>query len=139
MLSPANAAKNALFLTCSDVARVAANDKLVWSISFGDHEWTAGGGLVDLPGGDLLAFRFGRISDSGVDLIRFDSMSGKAVWKVHCAPLGVDHSKYRHDAFVAVEGEKLRVTSKGSFGTFVEILDMKTGRQLERTSKSGDS
>jgi hypothetical protein len=68
--------------------------------------------------------------------MRFDPSSGKEKWKVYCQGLHVGHSKYSHTATVAVEGEKLRVTSTGSQGTFVEILDLKTGRQLERTQKA---
>ena len=121
-------------LTSAEVVRLSANDKRAWSVSFENHEWIAGGGLVDLPDGDFIAFRYGQICDSGVDLVCL-SVSGKVKWKVHCPGLRVDHSKYCHEAFVRVEGSKLRVTSEGSSGTFVEVLDLKTGRRLERTRK----
>jgi hypothetical protein len=47
----------------------------------------------------------------------------------------VGHSQYLHDATVAVAGERLRVSSQGSYGTFVEVLDLRTGKQLRRTAK----
>jgi outer membrane protein assembly factor BamB len=123
-----------IFLTSKNVVRVTAKDKVAWAIPL-DHEWIAGGGLIDLPDGDVIAFRFGRISDSGVSLIRFDPVSGKEKWRHNCGPLRVGHSAYSHTATVALEGEKLRVTSVGSYGTFVETLDLKTGRQLRRTRR----
>jgi hypothetical protein len=39
------------------------------------------------------------------------------------------HSEYHHHAVVEVAGDRLRVTSKG---TFVEVLDARDGRQLSR-------
>jgi outer membrane protein assembly factor BamB len=124
-----------IFLTSKDVVRVMARGNLAWTVPLADHRWIGGGGLIDLPDGDMIVFRFGRISDSGVSLIRFDPVSGKEKRRCHCRGLGVGHSLYSHTAKVAAEGEKLRVTSEGSSGTFVEILELKTGRQLERTQK----
>jgi outer membrane protein assembly factor BamB len=126
-----------VFLTSKNVVRVTAKDKVAWTLPFDHHQWIAGGQLIDLADGDAIAFQFGRISDSGVSLIRFNPTNGKEKWRLHCGGLGVSHSEYSHTATVAIEGEKLRVTSEGSSGTFVEILDLKTGRQLERTSKGG--
>jgi outer membrane protein assembly factor BamB len=124
----------AVFLTSNDVVRVTAKDKVAWTIPFDRHQWIAGGELIDLPDGDVIVFRFGCINDSGVSVIRFDPSNGKEKWKANCRPLGVSHSKYCHAANVSIAGEKLRVTSKGS-STFVEILDLKTGSQIQRFLK----
>jgi hypothetical protein len=102
-------------------------------MSFPYHVWIAGGGLVELPGGDLLAFLYGCISDSGVQVIRLNPGTGKEVWQARCAPLGVMHSAYKHRATLTVEEGRVKVTSKGSGGTFVELLDLESGRQLKRT------
>jgi hypothetical protein len=83
--------------------------------------------------GDLVAFLYCGIADSGVEVMRLNSATGKVVWRADCAPLGVKHSAYQHEATVAAEGDALRVTSRGSSGTFVEVLDLGSGRQLERT------
>jgi outer membrane protein assembly factor BamB len=125
-------------LTSKDVVRVTSRGAFAWTVPFYGHQWIAGGSLIDLPGGDMIAFQFGRIADSGVTLIRFDPNTGKEKWKTYCTALGVTHSKYAHDASVAIDGEKVRVTSKGS-GIFVEVLDLNTGRQLERTLKDRSS
>ena len=109
-----------------------ADDKKRWAIPFQEAEWLAGGGLLRLPGGDVLAFLYGGISDSGVQVLRLDPVAGKAVWQARCAPLGVFHSKYRHRATATIEGDQVEVTSRGSFGMFVETLDLKTGRQIRR-------
>ena len=37
-------------------------------------------------------------------------------------------------ATLRVEGERVTVTSKASGGTFVEVLDLRSGKQLERTT-----
>jgi outer membrane protein assembly factor BamB len=124
-----------IFLTSKDVLRVSATDKSVWSVPFEHHEWIAGGGFVDVPGGDVVAFRYCHIADSGVDVIRLNPASGKEIWKVHCSGLRVRHSEYSHEAFVRVDGENLQVTSEGSSGTFIETLNLKTGRQIDRTRK----
>jgi outer membrane protein assembly factor BamB len=123
-----------VFLTSKNVVRVTAKGEIAWTVPI-DHQWIAGGDLIDLPDGDVITSQFGKINDSGVRLIRFDISSGKEKWKHQCRGLDVEHSEYFHTANVAVEGEKLRVASEGSSGTFIEILDLKTGRQLERTRK----
>jgi hypothetical protein len=121
-----------ILLTSTDVVRLSPDDNIRWAIAFEQHQWLAGGDLAELPGGDLLAFRHGCINDSGVDLIRLNPSAGKVVWKSHCAGLGVGHSAYEHKAQVAIERRKLRVTSQGSYGTFVEWLDLGSGQHLER-------
>jgi outer membrane protein assembly factor BamB len=120
-----------VFLTSRDVVRLSEG-KARWAAPFEQHQWIAGGGLVELKGGDLLAFRYGCIRDSGVDLLRLNPTTGKAVWRAWCAGLGVGHSEYSHHATVAVEGETLRVTSRGSDGTFVEFLNLTTGKRHKR-------
>jgi outer membrane protein assembly factor BamB len=121
-----------VFLTSRDVVRVALDGKARWLVPFEDREWITGGGLVEMKGGDVVAFLYGYIHDSGVQLVRLKAATGEVVWRARCAPLGVGHSKYRHDATVAVEGERLHVSSRGSYGTFVEVLDLRTGKQLYR-------
>jgi ketosteroid isomerase-like protein/outer membrane protein assembly factor BamB len=123
-----------VFLSELDVVRLSPQGVARWTVAFGDREFAAGGGLVGV-GDDLVAFLYCRFADSGVQLVRFEAATGRVAWRAQCAPLGVDHSKYRHNATVTVEGERLRVTSKGTSGTFVETRDLKTGRQLERTVK----
>ena len=91
--------------------------------------------MIDLPSGDSVVFHFHRIADSGVNVIRFDPSSGNEKWTTFLHGLGVMHSQYLHSAKITVEDDKIRVTSEGSSGTFVEILDLKTGRQLNRTRK----
>jgi outer membrane protein assembly factor BamB len=123
--------KDTVLLTSRDVVRLAPGSKTRWAIPL-ERQWMAGGGLVELPGGDVVAFLYGGICDSGVELVRLDPASGKLRWRASCQSLGVDHSKYRHRAEAAVEGSRLRVTSRGSYGTFVEVRDLRSGKQLER-------
>jgi hypothetical protein len=131
----ARCGKDRVFLTSTDVVCVSPDDKVRWTIPFQGRQWIAGGGLVELPGGDLVAFRYGRFSDSGVRLIRFTGSGGKVVWETYCSGLGVGHSEYYHCASVAVAGETIRVSSRGARGWFVEVLDLTSGRQLRRTVK----
>jgi outer membrane protein assembly factor BamB len=127
---------NRVFLNSYDVVGVAPNDKERWKVSLESDFWEkvqVGGGLIDL-GADLLAFRYMKTRDSGVELIRLDSQTGKVRWRATCAPLWVGHSIYIHRAAVTVKGERLIVTSKASGGTFVETLDLRSGRLLKRAA-----
>jgi hypothetical protein len=55
-----------LFLTRRDVIRVAPSGTIRWSVPFqGEDTELDRGGIVELPGGDLLAFLYGGIWDSG--------------------------------------------------------------------------
>jgi outer membrane protein assembly factor BamB len=121
-----------ILLTSRDVVRLSPEGRTRWVASL-DREWTPGGGLVELPGGDVVAFLFDYIKDSGVQLARLDPVSGKVVWEAFCDQLGVTHSEYDHEAIVTVEGGRLRVTSWASGGTFTELRDLRSGRRLRRT------
>ncbi|MBY0230521.1 MAG: PQQ-binding-like beta-propeller repeat protein [Gemmataceae bacterium] len=121
-----------VLLTGRDMVRLAPDGRTRWRVPFKEAEWPAGGGLVRLEGGHLVAFVHGTISDSGVQVARIDPATGKAIWQARCAPLGVDHSKYRHKAALSVEGGRARIVSKGSAGTFTELLDLRTGKRLLR-------
>jgi outer membrane protein assembly factor BamB len=119
-------------VTEKEVVRVRPGKK-GWATPLGEGYGLKGGGLVEVDGGDVVAFSYGPISDSGVRLTRLNAATGKVVWRANCAPLGVPHSRYWHTAAAIVEGDRLRVTSWGAAGTFVEVLDLQTGKQLRRT------
>jgi outer membrane protein assembly factor BamB len=123
-----------LFLTSRDVVCLSADDAVRWSVPFREREWVAGGELVELPDGQMLASLYCIIADSGVQVVRLDPVSGQEVWQAACEPLGVNHSKYGHEATVVVKGGQVHVTSCGDGGTFVEVLDLASGRQVKRTS-----
>jgi outer membrane protein assembly factor BamB len=126
--------KDVVLLTDRDVVRLAPDGRPRWQLSFRE-EWLAGGGLQEVDGGDLVAFVYGQIRDSGVWVIRLNPATGKAVWRARCAPLGVGHSKYHHQATIRIKGDRAEVTSQGSAGTFVELLDLESGRRVKRTRK----
>jgi outer membrane protein assembly factor BamB len=121
-----------LVLTSRDVIRLGADGPPRWAVPFTHRQWLAGGGLVPLPGGDVVAYLYGRINDSGVQVLRLDPGTGGKKWEVNCRSLGVSHSEYYHDAVLEVRGGRLVVTSRGSGGTFVEALDAQTGRSIAR-------
>jgi hypothetical protein len=131
-----------VFLSAQDVVRLAPDGRagwVGWSVPFRASYWepTADGGLVDLPGGGVLAFLYGRTSDSGVHLLRLDPVAGRVGWQAfsacfHPRRVLAPGSPYAHRVTVAVEGDRVRVTSRGSHGTFLEVLDLATGRQLSR-------
>lgn len=121
-----------VFLTSRAVVRVTDGGEARWSAPFENPEWPAAGGLVPVPGGGLVAFLYCPIGDSGVQVLRLDPNTGGRLWETWCASLRVTHSEYSHTAAVVVMEDRLRVTSEASKGTFVEVLDLKTGRQLSR-------
>jgi outer membrane protein assembly factor BamB len=121
-----------VFLTSHDVVRVSTADKVIWTIPFRHQEWIAGGDILELAEGDLLAFLYGAIHDGGVQVIRLRPGNGTAVWETACPGLGVMHSAYSHHAKLCIDGGRVEITSHGSSGTFVEFLDLATGKQLGR-------
>jgi hypothetical protein len=121
--------KGRVLLTTAGIIGLDESWKQRWEVTLKPGK--DAGRLTRLPGGDLLAHTYCPISDSGVRLLR-TTAEGKPLWSGICLPLGVDHSKYRHSATVAVDDGKVTVTSVGSFGTFVETLDLATGRSLAR-------
>jgi outer membrane protein assembly factor BamB len=125
--------KDRVFATDRDVVRVSPDGQTRWAIPFRKEEWLAGGQLLKLKNGDLLASLYGRITDSGVQVIRLDPATGKQVWQARCAGLGVGHSVYWHKASMKVGENRVTVTSRAAGGTFVEILDLDSGRQVKRT------
>ena len=64
---------------------------------------------------------------------------GKKKWRTFCRELGVAHSKYSHEVNVTLEERRLKVTSRGSFGDFVELIDPQIGKQLQRKEYRGDN
>src|SRR5439155_27342859 len=62
-----------VFLTGHGVVRITTAGKEVWTIPLDQRGLLEDGRLLEVPGGDLLCFRFGRINDSGVEVTRFDS------------------------------------------------------------------
>jgi hypothetical protein len=131
--------KDRVFLTTHKVVRVGADGKEIWAIPLDTPDRLEDGRLVDVPGDGLLCFRYCPISDSGVKLMRFEPRTGKKLWTADCAPLGVSHSEYLHQAAVALDGQQVRVTSRASSGSFVELLDLQTGKRLGRQKRgAGD-
>jgi hypothetical protein len=122
-----------LLLTNREVMRLSPADKVVWTVSLEPHRVLLDAGeFLTLPGGDFIAFIYCSIADSGVALLRFDPGSGKLRWRALCAPLGTSHLQYGHQATVAVEEGQVKVVSRGSHGTFTEVLELGSGRQLSR-------
>jgi hypothetical protein len=68
-----------------------------------------------------------------VQVARVDRSPGRAVWRTDCAGLGVGHSEYQHTAKVEAEGRRVTVRSRGSGGSFTEVLDLRSGRRVRRT------
>lgn len=126
-----------LVLTDRDVMRLGVDGDLQWTAPFKHEEWIAGGGLVTLADGSVVGYLYGEISDSGVQLIRIDQDSGRKRWEADCPALGVWHSKYWHQAVAVTDDGRLKVTSRGAYGSFVEVLDARTGRSLGRKQDKG--
>lgn len=121
-----------LVVTSKRVARLDASGKAVWSLPAMRDTFVAGAGTIPVPGGDLLVWGWGRISDSGVELLRVRPDDGQVLFRTHAEALGVGHSKYRHEASVRIRGSKIDVVSVGSYGTFVEVRSLSKGTQLTR-------
>jgi outer membrane protein assembly factor BamB len=111
--------------------------KTTWTLQANEDETPSisdGGGMRVLPEGDILAFWYNCISDSGVEIARLNPETGSVTWKHTCEGLGVFHSAYSHWAELETRATTARVTSHGSDGTFFEILDLESGRLLKRSA-----
>jgi outer membrane protein assembly factor BamB len=129
-------ANGCLFLTGHGVTRTADDGVVLWSLPFKNWQWIPGGNLVPLPDGDVVAFAYCGIGNSGVEVVRLNPESGQLIWEANCLPLpNVMHSEYDHKAEVLRTDGRLRVTSRGSAGTFVEELDERTGLRINRSLK----
>jgi hypothetical protein len=128
-----------ILLTGVQITRVTLDKKIRWDVPLKERASGSDGGILRLPNGDILVYQYHGISDSGVELTRLDTDKGKKKWMTFCRELGVPHSKYLHDVSVTLEEQRLKVTSRGSFGDFVELIDPQTGKQLQRKEYRGDN
>ena len=76
-----------ILLTSTLVERVGPAWETRWSQQIFKHSM-AEGGVIALPGQDLLVYLYEQMRDSGIDIVRLDSRSGKIVWSTHCADGG---------------------------------------------------
>src|SRR5262249_52703557 len=81
-----------VFLTSQDVMRVEQDRTIRWIYPWEKGEVVAAGGLLKLSGGDVVAYLYCQIADSGVQLVRLDPSTGKEQWRNRCEPLRVPHS-----------------------------------------------
>lgn len=91
------------------------------------------GAFIDLEEGARLFLRYSPMADRGVEIERVTD--GEVVWRVRAEPLGVIHSRYRHEIYAWIEDGQLRLRSDGTSGRFHERRDLETGELIER---SGD-
>lgn len=125
------AGSDLVMVTPDRLARIDPQGKTMWEtkeLRSGD-----GAGFAALPGGDFLTYVWEPISDEGVDVMRVNAANGQIAWKVHCAGLGVSHSKYWQRCYVEVRGDVLVIVSQAAGGHFVEVLDAGKGVSVKRT------
>lgn len=113
---------------------VGPDGKILAEAVFNRPEFIPGGWLLPLAGGDVLAFTFCRISDSGVQIMRVNSQSGAILWSAYCPTLRMSHSEYSHEAhaLVNVAANRAAVMSGDDGGRFVELLDLTSGQRIVR-------
>ena len=131
LIDARSAGDDVITLMESGVSRLSLKNETKWTVPFKQSSGD-GGRIRQLASGDLIAYHFDPISDSGVGVMRLDPISGDVRWKVFCKPLGVSHSKYKHEARIGIENNRLKVTSVGSGGRFDEFLDLHSGKLIRR-------
>ena len=105
---------------------------------------------INLNAKDRLFIRYTPIADSGVELERV--RGDVTLWRVHTAPLGVEHSAYNHKVRVRLETQlekQSRMNPNGLTGRILiysigrklifEIRALATGELLSRTIKATPS
>lgn len=119
--------------TTEGASRLSLKNETKWTITpkrLGDA-----GGFLPLENGDLIAFWYGPISDSGAGVVRLDPATGTVRWQTTCRSLETGHSKYRHEVTIKLDKDRLKVASIGSNGRWVELLNLQTGKQLRREQR----
>ena len=72
------------------------------------------------------------MSDSGVICQLLSGGDGETRWITRVGGLLVAHSKYWHDSYTRIRGDRIDVVSKGSAGAFFVLSDAETGRSIRR-------
>jgi outer membrane protein assembly factor BamB len=122
-----------VLLTSQRVVRLLASGQSQWERVF---EWRERGGGVVMPGdGTLLAYLYGPNSDSGAQVMRIRIEDGAVMWQVYCQRRGFRHFRYSHNVDAIVDEKTVTVRSAGSSGSWVEVLDLQTGKQLKREDR----
>ena len=100
---------------------------------------------INLKAKDRLFLRYIPIADSGVELERV--RGDVTLWRVHTAPLGVEHSAYNHKVMVRLEHDyekssrtnpngltgRILIYSIGMAQDIWEIRSIETGELFSRT------
>jgi len=123
-----------IVLTINDVSRRTQTDQVLWTIPLKPPEWNWSpvGGLLLLPDGDLLVFKYDQLLNHGVQVTRIRP-TGEQVWQCDCDPLSFFSRRYLQEVKAKITNEKyLQVMSKGSNGSFVVLMDLQTGERLRR-------
>ena len=92
--------------------------------------------------GDVLYVADFGPSSSGCRVIAYDLTTGKKAWVKNLDGIGpIDHTKYRNKVAMSVEKHPtetqfaLVIVGQESFGRYVEVLDLTTGKQLAHIGK----
>jgi outer membrane protein assembly factor BamB len=121
------------YLTGDDVRQLTPEGREGWNVPLRSPSLGDTGGELRIMDGDLIASLYGRHSNSGVRVARIDRNHGTLVWTTYSQGLRVEHSEYTHRAKLKlIDGRFLEVLSRGSKGSFVEVLDLSSGLSLLR-------
>jgi outer membrane protein assembly factor BamB len=115
------------------IARITPDCKDVWRAADRPTSRHDSVGITAIDGRDFLVYSYVSGADSGADLIRIDSSTGKIVWEASASELGVGHSKYSHSVYLEPRGDELVVVSQAAGGSFVELRKMADGSLIRRT------
>jgi outer membrane protein assembly factor BamB len=121
-----------LLVTNTGLARLGSRGQARWENPVLRATEITGARIIPLPGGDILAYVFCEISDSGIEVARVRGTDGRLVWSTECKELGVSHSSYSQVCYHEIRGGDLIMVSQGAAAHFVEILDLATGVSQRR-------
>jgi hypothetical protein len=127
-------ANGCVFLTENSLVKLGPDHQAIWQIALKWQGWMPYGKIVTTPDGDLVAFHYNGICNSGAEVVRVNPVNGDLRWRMYCQPLAdICHSKYQHDVDVHWINGQLCVVSIGDQGSFVEWLAAGTGKKLRRS------
>lgn len=95
------------------------------------YSWEGHEHSVFVRAGDVLYSADFSPFSTGCAVIAYDMKAGKLLWKTHLWGVPVAaHSKYGNRVNLEIDGRLLTVYGNESFGRYIELLDLRTGKTV---------
>lgn len=116
-----------VFLMPGDVRRVRQDGSTAWTTPM---DWGGTSGqLLCCPDGDLIGLTYNRSGET-YQVIRLDSLTGAVKWRYTKPWYPSNHFVYSLEAHMELRRGLLAITQDGTDGTYVTVIDARTGQAM---------